>query len=170
MKTAWIIVGQGFQDEEFVYPFYRFEELGFDVVCASISGEAVTGKFGVPARPKFSTAGLLEKPLPDLLYLPGGFESPDRVRLDPSSLEIVKRANDASVPIAAICHGPWILISAEVVSGRKMTGYDSIKVDLRNAGADVSTEPVVVDRNFVTGDHYRNNGLFMRAVVDLVEN
>ena len=168
VKTAWILVADNFQDEEYIYPFYRFQELGFEVVTASISGETVTGKYGVPARSQHSTAELLDLPLPDALFLPGGFESPDRLRIDSASLEIVRKCDAANLAIGAICHGPWVMISAGVVSGRKMTGYPSVLTDLRNAGAIVSDAGVVVDRNFVSGDHYRNNGPFMRALIDVI--
>lgn len=167
-RVAWILVAENFQDEEYVYPLYRFQELGFEVVTASISGETVSGKYGVPARTQCSTENLLALPLPDALFLPGGFESPDRLRIDSASLKIVQRCDEANLPIGAICHGPWIMISAGVVSGRHMTGYPSVLTDLRNAGAIVSEDAVVVDNNFVSGDHYRNNGLFMKALIDVI--
>lgn len=70
--------------------------------------------------------------------------------------------------VAAICHGPWIAISAGIIKGRKATGYMSIEDDLRNAGADYQDADLVIDGNLITAPHYRNNGEFMRAVVDWV--
>ncbi|MBI1979460.1 MAG: DJ-1/PfpI family protein, partial [Elusimicrobia bacterium] len=67
--------------------------------------------------------------------------------------------------VAAICHGPWIMISAKIVKGRKITAYEGIKDDVLNAGADYVNADVVVDDNFVTSPHYRNNGDFMREVL-----
>jgi protease I len=75
-----------------------------------------------------------------------------------------------SRPIAAICHGPWVLISAGIVQNRMITGYDSIQIDLRNAGANIPAEKVFVDGNIVSAVHYRNNAEFMKAVVALLGN
>jgi len=160
-----IVVAAGFQDEEFVYPYYRFQEVATEVLVASTSGKDEFGKFGVPARVTHTTSDLLQSPLPDCLYIPGGFESPDRLRLDPSVIELVRRMDKENRLIAAICHGPWVLISAGIVQNRTVTGYDSIQIDLKNAGANVPTEKVFVDGNIVSGVHYRNNAEFMKAVV-----
>jgi protease I len=72
--------------------------------------------------------------------------------------------------VAAICHGPWILISAGVVKGRKVTGYMSIADDLKNAGADYAEQDLVIDGNLISAPHYRNNGEFMKAVVDALNS
>jgi protease I len=159
-----IITGPGFQDEEFVYPYYRLLEAGLMVDVATKDGAPVHGKYGVPARATMATAQLSAANF-DLVLLPGGFEAPDRVRLDAHVLEFVQEMNRAQKLIAAICHGPWILISARVVRGRKMTGYQSIAEDLRNAGAEYLDAPLVEDGNLITSPHYRDNPAFMRAVI-----
>ena len=164
MKLAVIPVAQGFQDEEFVYPYYRLLESGFEVHVATPSGGDVVGKYGVPARASISTAEAAGLD-PDLLLIPGGFESPDRLRIDQPTLQIARQAMSGTTLVAAICHGPWVLISADTVQGRRCTAYTSVHVDLRNAGAKVLDQPVVVDGNLVTADHYRNNGLFMAAAL-----
>lgn len=164
MTLAVIPVAQGFQDEEYVYPFYRLLEAGFDVQVATPSGRDVIGKYGVPARATITTADAVALD-PDLLLIPGGFESPDRLRIDQPTLDIVRRAMEGPTLVAAICHGPWVLISADTVRGRRCTAYTSVHVDLRNAGAEVVDEAVVVDADLVTADHYRNNGLFMAATL-----
>ncbi len=106
----------------------------------------------------------------DLVLLPGGFEAPDRVRLLPEVLEFVREMDGQKKLIAAICHGPWILISAGVTKGRKMTGFWSIEADIRNSGADYQHKaPLVVDGNLITSPHYNNNADFMRAVVAYFE-
>lgn len=164
-RRAVIITAQGFQDEEFVYPYYRLQEAGFEVDVATKDKLPVTGKFGVPARPTVATSELDSGDY-DLVVLPGGFEAPDRLRLLPEVLAFIRRMDAARKPIAAICHGPWVLISAGIVRGRAMTGYWSIEADLRNAGADYRhKEPVVVDGNLITSPHYSFNPDFMRAVV-----
>lgn len=168
-KRAVIITAQGFQDEEFVYPFYRLLEGGFEVDVATKDKMPVFGKFGVPARPNISTDELKAENY-DLVLLPGGFEAPDRVRLLPEVLEFVRQMDGQKKLIAAICHGPWILISAAIVRGRKMTAYWSIEADVRNAGAVYQhKEPVVIDGNLITSPHYNNNGDFMKAVLTWFE-
>jgi protease I len=168
-KRAVIITAQGFQDEEFVYPYYRLIEAGFSVEVATKDKAAVFGKFGVPARPTIGTDELKSKDY-DLVLLPGGFEAPDRVRLLPEVLDFIRQMDRQKKLIAAICHGPWILISAGITKGRKMTGYWSIEADLRNSGADYQHKiPVVIDGNLITSPHYNNNGDFMKAVVAYFE-
>lgn len=159
-----IITGPGFQDEEVVYPYYRLLEAGHAVDVATKDGTVVYGKYGVPARATMATAKLSAENF-DLAVLPGGFEAPDRVRLDQDVCRFLQEMNAGKKVIAAICHGPWILISARIVRGRRMTGYLSIAEDLRNAGADYVEAPVVEDGNFITSPHYRDNGAFMKAVV-----
>jgi protease I len=161
---AVIITGTGFQDEEFVYPYYRLLEADFTVDVATKDGTTVYGKYGIPARATRDTKDLREEDY-DLVLLPGGHEAPDRVRQDRHVLEFVRSMNDKGKTVAAICHGPWILISANVVKERKATCYAGMADDLKNAGATYLDEPVVEDGNLITAPHYRNNGDFMKAVL-----
>ncbi len=168
-KRAVIITAQGFQDEEFVYPYYRLLEAGFTVDVATKDKAAVTGKFGVPARPTIGTDDIKSENY-DLVLLPGGFEAPDRLRILPEVLAFIRDMDKQKKLVAAICHGPWVLISAGITRGRKMTGYWSIEADLRNSGADYRHKaPVVVDGNLITSPHYNNNGDFMKAVIAYFE-
>jgi protease I len=162
---AVIITGPGFQDEEVVYPYYRLQEAECSVDMATKDGVLVHGKYGVPAKATLSTSNL-DPDRFDLVVLPGGFEAPDRVRLDQAVLQFLREMDKRNKLIGAICHGPWILISAGLVRGRRMTGYQSIADDIRNAGADYVDAPVVVDRNLVTSAHYRDNGIFMRTLLE----
>jgi protease I len=161
---AVIITGPGFQDEEYVYPYYRLLEAGMALEVATKDKAIVHGKYGVPARATMATADLNVNNF-DLVVLPGGFEAPDRVRLDTKVLEFVRGMNEAGKIVAAICHGPWIMVSARILKGRKVTGYMSIAEDLRNAGAEYTDAPLVEDGNFITAPHYVNNPVFMAAVV-----
>lgn len=164
-RKAVIITAQGFQDEEFVYPYYRLLEAGFAVDVATKGKAPAYGKFGVPARPTIDTEELSADRY-DLVLLPGGFEAPDRVRLLPEVLAFVREMDARGKLVAAICHGPWVLISAEITKGRRMTAYWSIEADVRNSGAEYRhKEPVVVDGNLITSPHYNNNGDFMKAVI-----
>lgn len=170
MVRAVIITGPGFQDEEFVYPYYRMKEEGYEVHVATKDGQVVYGKYGVPARATMSTADLEVEKF-DLALLPGGFEAPDRVRLLPEVLEFIRKMDEQKKVIAAICHGPWVLISAGITKGRKMTAYWSIEADMRNSGADYQHKAdVVIDGNIITSPHYNNNGDFMKAVIQKMED
>jgi protease I len=168
-KRTVIITAPGFQDEEYVYPYYRLLEEGYSVDVATKDKVVVYGKYGVPAKPTLSTTELDAHNF-DLVVLPGGFEAPDRIRLLPEVLEFIRNMNAQKKLIAAICHGPWILISAGIVKGRKITAYWSIEADVRNAGADYQHKvPVVIDGNLITSPHYQNNGDFMKAVINFME-
>lgn len=91
----------------------------------------------------------------DALILPGGTINPDRLRADPDAVEFVRSFVASGKPVAAICHGPWTLAEAGVLAGRRLTSYPSIRTDLRNAGAEVVDEEIVVDGNLITS---RNPG------------
>ncbi len=169
MKRVVIIVAQNFQDEEFVYPYYRILEEGLRLDVATPGGQNMIGKYGVPARATMSTDNLKASDF-DCVILPGGFESPDRLRIRPEVLRFVREMNEAGKLVAAICHGPWILISAGVVQGRKVTGYMSIADDLKNAGARYLEQDLVIDGNLISAPHYKNNGDFMKAVVTALKS
>lgn len=164
MKRAVIITGPGFQDEEYIYPFYRLQEAGFKVDVAVKGKETIIGKYGLPVKPTMDTADLAEKDF-DLVILPGGHEAPDRVRQIKEVLVFVKAMYEKKKIVSTICHGPWILISAGIVKGKKVTGYAGIKDDLINAGAEYTEAPVVVDGNIISSPHYKYNGDWMRETL-----
>ena len=163
MIRAVILVESGFQDEEFVYPYYRMVEEGWQVDVASPDGAERRGKYGVPARVKRMIGNLKHEEY-DAVLIPGGFECPDRLRMNEYATNFVRAMNVHGKLIAAICHGPWVCISSGILKARYVTGYQSLKDDLINAGALYTAEAVAIDANLVTADHYRNNGSFMRAV------
>ncbi len=164
MKRAVIITAPNFQDEEFTYPYYRLLEEGYSVDVATPDKVIVYGKYGVPAKPTIDTKDLKAINY-DLVVLPGGFEAPDRLRIRKEVLSFVKEMYEGNKVVAAICHGPWICISAGIMKGKRATGYMSIADDIRNAGATYLEEDVVIDGNLITSPHYRNNGDFMKAVI-----
>jgi protease I len=102
----------------------------------------------------------------DALVLPGGTVNPDKLRLDDSAVSFVRDFVNSGKPVAAICHGPWTLVEAGVVAGRKLTSYPSIRTDLRNAGGKVVDEEVVVDRNLVTSRSPSDLPAFCSALVE----
>ncbi len=164
MKRAVIITGPNFQDEEFIYPYYRLQEAGFKVDVAVKDKAAIKGKYGVPAHVTMDVNELKVEDF-DLVILPGGHEAPDRVRQIKEVLDFVREMNNRKKIISTICHGPWIMISAGIVKGRKVTGYIAIKDDLINAGAEYIDTPVVVDGNIISSPHYKNNGDWMRETL-----
>lgn len=163
-RRAVIITASHFQDEEYIYPYYRLLEAGF-LLDVAIKDKAIAyGKFGIPAKPTVDTAGLKESDY-DLVVLPGGHEAPDRVRQDREVLRFVREMSERNKVVAAICHGPWIMISAKIVKGKKITAYAGIMDDVINAGAQYVEADVVVDGNLITSPHYKNNGDFMKAIL-----
>jgi len=164
MKRAVIITAANFQDEEFTYPYYRMLEEGYKVDVATPGKENVTGKYGVPSRPTVDTLELKAENY-DLVVIPGGFEAPDRLRIRKEVLAFVREMSEQGKLVAAICHGPWVCISAKLVAGKKVTGFIAIADDLINAGGIYLEQNVVIDGNLITAPHYRNNGDFMKAVI-----
>jgi protease I len=104
----------------------------------------------------------------DGLVLPGGVMSPDTLRADDTALAFVRHFVEAGKPIAAICHGPWVLIDAEGVRGRKLTSYRSLRRDLENAGAEWFDSEVVVDSNLVTSRAPDDLPAFIDATIEVL--
>lgn len=165
MKKIVILAAQNFQDEEFVYPYYRFQEENYHVDVATPGGIDMPGKYGVPARATVSLENIMESDY-DCVLIPGGFESPDRLRMREDVKLFVRQMYETGKLVAAICHGPWVCISAGIMNGKKAAAYISIKDDIINSGAEYIDEEVVVDRNLITAPHYRNNGIFMKTVIN----
>jgi protease I len=172
MTRAVIITGPGFQDHDVVYTYYRALEAGFDVQVATAGGRPVTGKYGVPvpldkrAEPCIAFEDL-DAARFDLVLLTGGHEAPDRVRQDRLVLEFVRAMDAAGKVVAGLCHGPWIMISAGIMRGRRACAYVGMRDDMMNSGADVEDADVIVDRNMVTCSYYGAVGPFMRTVIEL---
>ena len=102
----------------------------------------------------------------DALLLPGGTVNPDKLRLDKSAVTFVRDFVTPGKPVAAICHGPWTLVEADVVSGRTLTSYQSIRTDLRNAGANVVDQEVATDGNLLTSRSPDDLPAFCQAIID----
>ncbi len=163
-----IIIANEFEDIELLYPFLRLSEEGAEVVIIPImfgshprpscKGKPVTGRYGIPVPLEFHKEGVryaikeLNQVKPtdfDAIIIPGGF-SPDRLRIIKEVLDFVKEAYHKGKIIAAICHGPQVLISAEIIKGKKCTSYAAVKDDLINAGAIFVDEPAIKDGNIIT--------------------
>ncbi len=164
MRRAVITIANGVEDVEFAYPFYRLQEAGFTVDVATKGRANVVAKHGLPIAATVDAEQIKEADY-DLIVVPGGYESPDRVRQIKNVLQVLHDFNAKGKLIASVCHGPWVLISAGIVKGRRMTCYVGCKDDLINAGAEYVDAPVVVDGNIITAPHFRDNAAWMRETV-----
>ncbi|MBE3519536.1 MAG: type 1 glutamine amidotransferase [Firmicutes bacterium] len=143
-----MLVETKYEDLELWYPVYRLKEAGCRVLIAGTGKGEYQGKIGYVCRPDVSVEDVRVDDI-DGLVIPGGY-CPEKLRINPVILNLVKEAFFKGKVVAAICHGPQVLISAGVLKGRRVTGYRGIWDDLRNAGAIVVDEPVVVDENLIT--------------------
>ena len=168
MKTALILTGNLVQDHEYIYPYYRVQEDGYEVDVAVRGKIQVNGIIGSKIIPTKDIPELKVDDY-DLLILPGGAKSMEYMRQDKEILQFISDFNDSGKVIASICHAAQLLISAKVVEGRKISGYYSIKDDINNAGAIYTDEPAVVDGNIVSTAHYKDLGPWMKAALNLVE-
>jgi protease I len=168
MKSALILTGNMVQDHEYIYPYYRVQEDGYEVDVAVRGKIQVNGIIGSKIIPTKDIPELKVDDY-DLLILPGGAKSMEYMRQDKEILEFISDFNDSGKVIASICHAAQLLISAKVVKGRKISGYYSIKDDINNAGAIYTDEPAVVDANIVSTAHYKDLGPWMKAALNLVE-
>ena len=168
MRNALILTGNLVQDHEYIYPYYRVQEDGYNVDVAVRGKKQVNGIIGAKIIPTKDIPELKVEDY-DLLILPGGAKSMEYMRQDKEILEFISEFNDSGKVIASICHAAQLLISAKVVDGRKISGYYSIKDDINNAGAIYTDEPAVVDENIVSTAHYKDLGPWMKAALNLVE-
>jgi protease I len=148
-----ILAADGFEQAELVEPRKALEQAGATAKIVSPAGEEVQGWNHYDKADRFPVDVPLDKARADgfdALLLPGGVANPDQLRALPKAVELVKKFGAQGKPIAAICHGPWTLIEAGLVKGRRLTSWPSLKTDLKNAGADWVDQEVVVDRGLVT--------------------
>ncbi len=164
MPKALIITGKFVQDHEFIYPYYRLQEAGFQVDIAVKGKETVQGQLGVKIVPTKDLTGLNPNDY-ELLVIPGGAKCMEYLRQEQAVLKFIKDFHEQGKVIAAICHGSQMLISAEIIKGKKISGYYSIKDDINNAGATYVDAPAVVDSKIVTSPHYKYLGDWMRETL-----
>ena len=162
------LVGPGFEDSEFRTPYDRFKKAGHEVVIVGMKkGETLSGAKGRERAQVELELGDARPDQFDALFIPGGY-SPDHLRADDRAVDLVRRFRDK--PIFAICHGPQLLITADLVRDRTITAWKTVQVDLRNAGAKVVDKDVVVDRNLITSRKPDDIEAFVREALRLVEN
>jgi protease I len=174
MKKALILTWEGYKDYEAVYPYYRLIEEGFEVdVMSNVIGK-VQGLLGSSIPSHYLTSDLDDSTLfkdflddYEILILPGGVVSLEKLRLCKSSVKFVSEWNKLNKTIGSICSGAQMLISAKVVKGRDITGYYSMEDDIINAGANFVDAPAVTDGNIVSSPHYKWVGHWMKEVINV---
>ena len=170
MKKAIIISGNYVQDHEFIYPFYRLLEEGFEVAVALNEDQRVKGILGTDIPPnKNHPITLVDDLVPknyNLLIIPGGVKSMEKVRQNKKIINFINYFDNQKKTIGCICSGVQLLISAKVVKNRNISGYYALEDDITNAGAIYKDLPAVIDDNIITTAHYKDLGPWMKAVLE----
>ncbi|KUF10459.1 type 1 glutamine amidotransferase domain-containing protein [Pseudoponticoccus marisrubri] len=167
-----IISTHGFEQSELEFPRDQLRAKGAEVHVATLDGKAIKGwegsDWGREAEADLKVADA-DPTQYDALVIPGGQINPDLLRVEDSVIALVRAFAKEGKVIAAVCHGPWVLIEADIVAGREMTAYPSIRTDLKNAGARVMDEPVIADSGIVTSRNPNDLKDFVSKIVEEVE-
>jgi len=164
-----ILVEKVYEDLELQYPRLRLKEAGHTVdVVGPKAGETYVGKHGYPQKAEKSASDVQAKDY-DLIVIPGG-SSPDQMRRNEHMVKLVQDAADARIPMAAICHGPWMLCSTNILRGRRCTSYMSIVHDVINAGGDWVDEECVVDGPIITARTPDDLPAFSDAILQYIRD
>ena len=166
-----ILATNGFEQSELLKPRQALEEAGIETVLASPEAGTIKGwdskDWGESVKVDALIADVDSENF-DGLLLPGGQMNPDILRLDANAVRLVKEFNDAEKPIAAICHGPWMLVEADILEGRTVTAWPSLHTDLKNAGALVVDCEVSIDGNIITSRKPEDIPAFSKALMAAV--
>lgn len=167
-----IVATDGFEQSELLVPHDKLSQRHATVHVATPEGAAITGwdetDWGEKVEADLAIADANAADY-DALVLPGGQINPDKLRVNQDALALIGAFAEAGKPIAAICHAPWLLIEAGLAKGRTMTSFQSIRTDLRNAGAEVVDREVATDGNVITSRSPEDLDAFVGAIVDAVE-
>ena len=168
-----IVATDGFEEWELFGPREILQKRGAEVVLASLSTKpnqaTVHDEPGKTIKPDLTVDEVNVDDF-DALILPGGVRNPDQLRLHGNVIALVRLFAEQGKPIGAICHGPWLLVEADLVRDRTATSWPSIRTDLRNAGATVVDEAAVTDGNIVTSRNPDDVEHFTEALIDLIDN
>ena len=168
-----IVATDGFEESELFGPLEILIDVGATVKLASPEPSPIQATVhddpGKTIRPDMVIEDARAADF-DALILPGGVRNPDALRMNKAAIALIRDFAAAGKPVAAICHGPWLLVEADLVRGRTVTSWPSIRTDLRNAGANVVDQPVVIDGNIITSRKPDDVQPFTEAVVRLVES
>ena len=168
-----MLAADGFETVELFEPRKALEAAGATVTLASIGTDPIQGLEQDLNKAETATPDLTLDQVDtddyDALVLPGGTCNPDKLRQEERAVEIVAEFMEDDKIVAAICHGPWLLVEADAVDGRRVTGFTSIRTDLENAGAEVEEAEVVVDGNLITSRKPDDIPAFNRAIITALE-
>jgi len=163
-KRVAVLAENHYQELEFWYPLLRLREEGAEVkIVGTGSAKTYTGKYGYPVTVDAAADEVSADDF-DAIVIPGGY-APDLLRRHESVLKLVREAFEKGKVVAAICHAGWVLVSAGILKGRKVTGFYAIKDDLVNAGATYLDQEVVVDGNLITSRYPDDLPAFCRAII-----
>jgi protease I len=168
-KKVAILVEDGFEQVEMTSPKEALEAAGAKTYIVSPKADKVKGWEHTKWGQEFPVDVAIEQANAtnyDALLLPGGVMNPDKLRTNKKAVQFVRSFFDQAKPVAAICHGPWMLVEADVVEGRMVTSYPSIQTDLKNAGANWVDQEVVVDRGLVTSRKPDDMPAFNRKMIE----
>jgi protease I len=164
-----ILAADGVEQVELVEPRQALHDAGARTTLLSLEeGEIQAMKGDINPAGRFSVEGLVRDASVDdydALVLPGGTCNPDKLRMDDDAVAFVRDFVNAGKPVAVICHGPWTLVEADVVRGRRITSWPSVRTDLRNAGAEVVDDEVVIDANLISSRRPDDLPAFCDAIV-----
>lgn len=169
MTRVLILATDGFEQSELMKPRENLEKAGIETAIASLEDGEIRGwdqkDWGDAVKVDITVdeVGVGDY---DALLLPGGQINPDILRMNEKAVAIVREFDTAGKPIAAICHAPWLLAEAGIVQGRTVTGWPSIRTDLKNAGATVVDQEVVTDGNFITSRRPDDIPAFSEALIE----
>lgn len=172
--TIAILAVDGFEQVELTGPRDRLHEQGARTVLVSARTDPIQGVHHQKPGDRFPVDLIFaqaasEPEVFDGLLLPGGVFNADDIRMQPKAQELARALLEAGKPVAVICHGPWLLVSAGVVRGRRMTSWPSLQDDLRNAGAEWVDQEVVIDANLISSRKPDDIPAFSRAFIEALE-
>ena len=168
-KTIAILATDGFEQVELTDPKQAVEQAGATTRLISLKSGEIQGMHHDKKGDTFKVDALVaDANINDFdgLILPGGVANPDALRLDKAAVDFVRDFTNSGKPIGVICHGAWSMVEADVVRGRKMTAWPSVRTDLRNAGAEVVDEEVVTDRGIVSSRKPEDLPAFCKKIIE----
>jgi deglycase len=168
LKKVAILIENYFDEKELIYPYFRLMEEGYEVHLVGTQKDVTyAGKSGLTQKSTHASKDVKASDY-EAVVIPGGY-SPDHMRRCEDTIKFVKEANDLNKPIAAICHGPWMMASCCDLKGKKLTSFSSIKDDLINAGAQYVDQEVAVDGNLITSRTPNDLGAFLKVIIEQIE-
>ncbi len=170
-KKIAILATDGFEQAELMEPRKALDEAGAKTVVISLKSGEIKGWKLKDWGDKVKVDKTLDDANPndyDALVLPGGVINPDHLRMEPKAVNFVRQFVSTGRPVAAICHGPWTLVEADVVRGKKVTSWPSVKTDLKNAGANWVDQEVVTDGQFIFSRKPDDIPAFSKTIIEAV--